>query len=109
MPRLKLCTCGGVIDESKSKACGRCGRGKRKNAKTTTENGYGWDWQQLSSRYRKDYPLCAECAKRGIATPSEEVHHIVPIAEAPWLRLSVDNLTALCVACHRRIEGEGKS
>ena len=104
----KLCRCGGVIDESKSRRCSRCSGGVKVGGKKTTDKGYGWDWQQLSDRYRKEHPLCVECEKQGIATAAEEVHHIVPITEAPWLRLSVGNLMSLCVSCHRRIEQERK-
>jgi 5-methylcytosine-specific restriction endonuclease McrA len=36
---------------------------------------------------------------------AEEVHHIVPICEAPHLRLDVKNLVALCKKCHRKRHG----
>ena len=104
--RYKLCRCGGVREDSSGGVCGKCGAGKRRSARSTVDNGYGWDWQKLSSLYRKENPLCVECANRGIATAAKEVHHIVPIDEAPWLRLSVSNLMALCVPCHRRIDQE---
>jgi 5-methylcytosine-specific restriction enzyme A len=105
--RLKLCRCGGTREDRCGSVCGKCGAGKKRAKQTTIEAGYGWDWQQLSVRYRKENPLCVECAKRGIATAADEVHHIVPISEAPWLRLEVSNLMALCVACHRSID-EGR-
>jgi len=103
--RLKFCTCGNVVDRV-TNVCDRCGRGKKRARLSTTEAGYGWDWQQLSERYKKENPLCVVCAERGIATAAEEVHHVVPITEAPWLRLAVSNLMALCVPCHRSIEEE---
>jgi 5-methylcytosine-specific restriction protein A len=88
--------------------CGKCGAGKRKPQQqgSTTDKGYGWDWQQLSERYRKENPLCHECHRQGTATAAREVHHIVPITEAPWLRLEWGNLMALCVECHRRLDSE---
>ena len=105
MMRLKLCSCGNVVD-GKSNGCERCGRGKKRARLGTTEAGYDYDWKKLSERYRKENPLCVVCAERGIATAAEEVHHVVPITEAPWLRLAVSNLMALCVVCHRLIEEE---
>jgi 5-methylcytosine-specific restriction protein A len=86
------------------KECERCGRGKQKPRRNTTQAGYGWDWQQLRDRYIKEHPLCVECSKRGIATPADEIHHIVAIGDAPWLRLEWNNLMALCVACHRAMD-----
>lgn len=75
---------------------------------TTTERGYDWQWRKLSERFRKEFPLCQECERQGRVTPCDEVHHIVPISEAPWLRLDRSNLMALCVACHDRIEAEAR-
>jgi len=102
--RYKLCTCGAAIEDRAGVVCERCGRGRKRAKQKTAKAGYDWQWQQLSVRYRKENPLCAECAKQGIAMAAEEVHHIVPIGEAPWLRLSVGNLVGLCVPCHRRID-----
>jgi 5-methylcytosine-specific restriction endonuclease McrA len=102
--RMKLCRCGGVREDRQGSECGKCGAGKKHPKQTTNQAGYGWDWQQLSVRFRKENPLCVECAKRGIATAAEEVHHVVPISDAPWLRLESSNLMALCVACHRAID-----
>lgn len=104
--RMKLCGCGAVKEDRRGAVCGRCGAGKKTQAKTTTAKGYGWDWQKLSERYRQQNPLCQECKKIDRATSAEEVHHIIPITEAPWLRLEVSNLMALCVECHRRIDEE---
>lgn len=107
--RLRLCVCGGVVDEHASRSCSKCGRGKRRPKQTTTQAGYGFDWQQLSERYRREHPLCVQCEKQGIVTAADEVHHIVPITEAPWLRLEVSNLMALCVQCHRQMDRERRS
>jgi len=40
-------------------------------------------------------PVCAECAR-----PSEEVDHILPLAEGGTHKF--DNLQALCKSCHSR-------
>ena len=104
--RYKLCRCGGVKEDRSGGTCERCGSGKKRNRKSTTECGYDWQWQQLSVRFRKDNPLCQECERKGEVKEAAEVHHIVPISEAPWLRLSVDNLMSVCVECHRRLDRE---
>jgi len=101
--KLRLCACGAVL-ALRDKECAQCGRGKKRGRQGTTQAGYGWDWQQLRERFIKDNPLCTECAKNDKAIAAEEVHHIVPITEAPWLRLQSSNLMALCVTCHRSIE-----
>ena len=103
--RYKLCRCGGVREDRAGSVCDKCSAGKGRPG-STAANGYGWDWQQISERFRKENPLCEECSKTGRATAAEEVHHIVPITEAPWLRLEWKNLMALCVDCHRRIDSE---
>ena len=102
--RLKLCRCGGVREDRSGSVCAKCGAGKCKPKQTTHDAGYGWDWQQLSVRFRKENPLCSECERQGVATAAEEVHHKISIADAPWLRLEWSNLMALCVPCHRRID-----
>ena len=101
--RLKLCPCGAVTD-ARGKSCDKCGRGKKRATQGTTKAGYDGAWKNLSVRYREEHPLCEQCAKSGIATPADEVHHIVPITEAPWLRLEWNNLMALCVPCHRSMD-----
>ena len=37
-------------------------------------------WHKASSTFRAAHPLCAECLKKGIYTPSKVVDHIVPVA-----------------------------
>jgi 5-methylcytosine-specific restriction protein A len=100
---MRLCACGAVLG-IRVRECHQCGRGKKRATQGTTKAGYGWDWQQLRSRFIAENPLCVECAKGGVATSADEVHHIVPITESPWLRLEYNNLMALCVACHRAMD-----
>jgi 5-methylcytosine-specific restriction protein A len=99
----KFCRCGAVVDAA---GCGRCSkRRKPMEYKTTTQRGYGADWQELSERYRRNYPLCEDCLKQGKVTPSSEVHHIVPISVDSTLRLVWTNLVALCRKCHEGRHG----
>jgi len=104
--RYKLCRCGGVRQDAIGSVCSKCGAGKKRPKQGTTKAGYGWDWQQLQAKFITHNPLCYQCEKIGIVKAAEEVHHIVPITEAPWLRLDWNNLMALCVACHRAIDQE---
>jgi 5-methylcytosine-specific restriction endonuclease McrA len=94
----RFCKCGQVVGRD---GCGTCRKPRKQvEYKTTTQRGYGGDWQQLSERYRANYPLCEDCLKQGKVTPSSEVHHIVPIAVDPTQRLTWTNLVALCNTCH---------
>jgi 5-methylcytosine-specific restriction endonuclease McrA len=104
--RHKLCRCGGVREDRRGSVCERCGAGKRKPERSTKEYGYDHTWRVLSERKRKDDPLCEMCLKQGKAEASTEVHHIVPIDEAPWLRLEWNNLMSVCNECHKGIHVE---
>ena len=104
---VRLCVCGAAIEEhGKREPCPRCGIGKTKPRRSPKEAGYDQRWRELSERYRAEVPLCEECCKKGMATPAEEVHHIVPVCDAPWLRLVRSNLMSVCVPCHRKMDAE---
>lgn len=68
--------------------------------KSSTERGYGADWERMREETLKadDY-LCRPCRSQGILTPATEVDHIVPKAkggtDAPANRQS------LCHECHK--------
>lgn len=68
------------------------------NAKT-----YDHTWRKLSLYFRANNPLCEECGKHGMVTAATEVHHKIPIALAPHLRLDQTNLSAVCHECHSKI------
>lgn len=71
--------------------------------RSTTERGYGWDWQQLREQHLKQHPLCAECESSGRTSVAEDVDHIKPFQSInDPLRLDPDNLRSLCRACHNR-------
>lgn len=101
--RYKLCRCGGVKEDHAGAVCPQCKTGAKKNRRTTTEYGYDKQWQRLSVRVRTEQPLCEVCLKKEMVTPATEVHHIVPIDDAPWLRLERSNLMSLCNTCHNSI------
>lgn len=67
---------------------------------TTTERGYGADWQRARVRaLQRDRGLCVACLQAGRVTPAREVDHIVPLVKGGTH--AVDNLQALCIPCHR--------
>jgi len=65
---------------------------------------YGRAWARIRNRYAAAHPLCEECYKRGILTPMEEVHHILPLSRGGTH--ADDNLMSLCKSCHSRITAE---
>lgn len=69
-----------------------------------TKRRYGRAWQRIRDRYAAAHPFCEECYKRGVLTPTEEIHHIKPLAHGGTH--AEDNLMALCKPCHSRITVE---
>ena len=60
-------------------------------------------WQNIRERaLKRDGYKCRECARFGKIRPATQVHHIKPIEEAPELKLDMDNLISLCMACHNK-------
>ena len=66
-----------------------------------TRKRYGRAWKRIRDRYISRHPLCEECEKHGRATPAEEVHHILPLAQGGTHAEA--NLMALCKECHSGI------
>lgn len=64
--------------------------------------GYDAAWRRVRNTYLRFNPLCERCTSAGRSTPADDVHHIQTIAEAPHLRLDLDNLESLCRACHNQ-------
>lgn len=67
-----------------------------------SKRGYGRDWQALRLVVLAEEPLCRFCHDRGLVVVAQVVDHIVPISEAPELRLERSNLRSLCKPCHDR-------
>ena len=95
----KLCKCGAIVKDR----CLRC-YPSQQHKKTTKERGYDSRWHRLSVHKRTIDPLCENCLNEGRVTPADEVHHIVPIAVAPELRLKIGNLMSVCRSCHEVVE-----
>lgn len=58
-------------------------------------------WRRLSTAFRMENPLCAECERKGIMRQGQHVDHIIPINQGgpAW---DWDNLQTLCLSCHAR-------
>ncbi len=65
---------------------------------------YGRAWTRIRNRYAAAHPFCEECYKRGVLTPMDEVHHILPLSRGGTH--ADDNLMSLCKSCHSRITAE---
>jgi hypothetical protein len=53
--------------------------------------------------YRAAHPLCERCLHEGRTRATEEIHHVVPVAECGVT--APGNLLALCLPCHTGIDG----
>lgn len=85
--------------------CPRCNRSqcqcRRPKAK---RKPYGLTaWRLTRSYFLANNAYCHDCD--GIAT---EVHHVIPVRQRPDLLLDLDNLMALCKACHARRSAAGE-
>ena len=74
----------------------------------TTERGYGWDWQQFRERIVRERPLCEDCLDEGKVSPTEEVHHMVKIKDAPHRKLDQSNVRCLCRPHHTARTARGE-
>lgn len=62
---------------------------------------YGREWRKVRARYVAEHPLCEQCQKDSRLTPTQEVHHILPLSKGGTHDFT--NLMALCKPCHSRI------
>lgn len=63
------------------------------------------EWKRLCAAKLADCDYqCEICKSKGIIKIAEDIHHKIPIKQDWNKRLDYDNLLAVCVACHRRIE-----
>ena len=65
---------------------------------------YNTEWRRIRKRYASAHPLCEECLKVGRYTPTQVVHHILPLREGGTN--AEDNMMSLCHSCHGRIHAE---
>ena len=65
---------------------------------------YGHAWKRIRDKYAAEHPFCELCFQRGILVPTEEIHHIKPLAEGGTHDSC--NLIALCKSCHSQIHAK---
>ena len=88
----------GYCDEHADKRTGWAKTQERKG--NTTERGYGHAWRKLRAQVlERDGYLCQACKAKGRITPATDVDHIVNKASGGTD--DIDNLQALCRACHK--------
>ncbi|NLI35650.1 MAG: HNH endonuclease [Bacteroidales bacterium] len=69
-------------------------------------------WQRLRTWKLANNPLCEMCLKKGIITPTEDIHHIVSFMtttdrlERYRLAYDMDNLMSLCKRCHQELHNK---
>ena len=66
-------------------------------------------WRSLRDWKFRHFPICEECERKGITTPTQEIHHIIRFIdgmstkEIKLLAFSRINLMSLCIKCHHEI------
>jgi 5-methylcytosine-specific restriction endonuclease McrA len=80
--------------------CGDCRPPTKAPRPSSAQRGYDNKHRKLSEQARKAQPWCLRCG----ATERLQADHIVPILEAPELRLCKENLRVLCQPCHQQRE-----
>ncbi|MDL2305360.1 HNH endonuclease [Bacteroides sp. OttesenSCG-928-D19] len=69
-------------------------------------------WRKLSNLKFIDNPLCENCQDKGVAKPSEDIHHIISFMTTDdsmqriQLAYDYNNLMSLCKECHQEIHNK---
>ena len=58
-------------------------------------------WRKVAKYVLATRVWCEHCLKRGLYTPSVQVHHTFPVLTYPERAFDQSTLEALCIACHR--------
>ena len=99
------------MSEQRKRLPWRCKNHQQQKDKAEIYNSREWKELRIA-KLRSTNGLCEECLKEGIVTSARCVHHVVPIETARTkeemrrLAFDVNNLRALCFACHARIHKE---
>ena len=96
-----ICHCGKISDRPQCPS-----HETRRGKQSSHARGYGSRWQRVRAEYVAEHPTCEDCEKLGIVRITDEVHHIVPMADAKHLAYEFDNLAALCRQCHAKRHGK---
>lgn len=68
------------------------------------ERGYDNQWAKIATAWLNSHPFCAECEHHGIIEIASVVDHVIPVRDAPELRLDRKNIWSLCTDCHNGIK-----
>ncbi len=64
-------------------------------------------WKQLRLAHLALYPLCRDCAERGMTVLANTVDHVVPVSAGGSAYPGHDGLSSLCGPCHSRKTARG--
>ncbi len=70
----------------------------------TAKSRYGRAWKRIRDKYASEHPFCELCLQRGVAVPTEQIHHVMPLSEGGTH--DRNNLIALCKSCHSHIHAK---
>ncbi len=77
-----------------------------KQRATSSQRGYGANWQKLRRMVLNNEPLCRRCKeKENKLTSAKEVHHI----DNDSSNNALDNLMPLCSRCHSTITNKERA
>lgn len=54
-------------------------RYERYDRDPATKRRYGRAWKRIRDSYAAEHPLCEVCLAKGVYTPTEEIHHKLPL------------------------------
>lgn len=74
--------------------------GSWRDGKSSTQRGYGYQWQQYRIRFLFAHPLCVYCEREGRTTAATVVDHIQPHQGNQALFWNPENHQGLCARCH---------
>lgn len=78
-------------------------RGRETDRPSRVSRGYNAEWVEIrEAKKRLCKGLCEECLRRGYLHNLDVIDHIIPVDDAPELRLSIENTQGLC---HRHHNG----
>ncbi|MCP4601706.1 MAG: HNH endonuclease [Proteobacteria bacterium] len=75
--------------------CARHTKPRADTRRSASERGYDRQWRRIRDAYLSHTPHCEYCGK-----DADVVHHIIPLPNGTH---HINNLTAVCASCHKRI------
>src|SRR5690348_5478472 len=88
--------CPALVEKGR---CPSCQRKLEAARGSSTQRGYGSDWERVRRAYLAEHPFCQiRLLCNGVM--AIEVDHIIPIEQRPDLRLEWSNLQSACKPCN---------